>query len=264
MIEVKPTLPANNLDRLADLNTYLSEGIHSVQGWCVPHLWQSIWPLAQHIGDGPIAEIGVYEGKFFIGLCKTFGIGANHKACAIDVFDMQQFNLDGAGKGRLDKLTENAERAGTQRQHLHIIKEDSLALRDHHVDAFRRDVGECAFFSVDGCHEVVHTIHDTEFAMKVTRNDGIIAVDDYTNSDWPGVQEAIARMYLMNSYAFVPLAVTCNKLLLCSYSYHQQYLALLNTYLADHFPTTRTKRVKRFGFDTLTIQPAFQSWVDLT
>ena len=45
------------------INGYLSTGIDDVKGWCIPQLWQSIWPLAQRIGDGPVAEIGVFEGK---------------------------------------------------------------------------------------------------------------------------------------------------------------------------------------------------------
>ncbi|MGK8235126.1 hypothetical protein ACLGGT_13250 [Roseovarius sp. MS2] len=79
-----------------DLNAYLQTGIHKVDGWCIPQLWQSIWPLRQAIGAGPIAEIGVFEGKFFIGLAKCFAEN-RHDSVAIDVFDLQQFNLDGAG-----------------------------------------------------------------------------------------------------------------------------------------------------------------------
>jgi len=99
--------------------------------------------------------------------------------------------------------------------------------------------------------------------MSVTANDGIIAVDDYTNPNWPGVQEAIARMYLLRDFAFIPLVVTCNKLLLSSYSYHEKYLKLIHQYIKQNHADTRMKKVKRFGFDTLTVQPNLQEWVDL-
>ena len=42
------------------VNAYLKEGILEVGGWCVPQLWQTLWPLYQEIGDGPVAEIGVF------------------------------------------------------------------------------------------------------------------------------------------------------------------------------------------------------------
>lgn len=249
--------------RLADLNEYLSKGIHTVKGWCVPHLWQTLWPLYCEIGDGPVAEIGVFEGKFFVGLCKTFGVGVNIPAAAIDVFDMQQFNLDGAGVGKVDILRRNLDTHGVNQNAVSFIKADSLALTQRDSVSIVNEMGHFHFFSVDGCHEVIHTAHDIEFAMSVTANHGIIAVDDYTNPDWPGVQEAVSRMYLMRDFNFVPLAVTCNKLLLCSYSYHAARLLAIERYISANYPTTRIKRVKRFGFQTLTVQPQHAVWNDI-
>jgi hypothetical protein len=250
-------------DRLPDINAYLSDGIHRVSGWCVPQLWQSIWPVAQLIGDGPVAEIGVFEGKFLIGLTKTFGTDAQNMGTAIDVFDMQQFNIDGAGVGKLDVLKTNLDSHGVGSENMHYVKADSLALTARDTDTFLDRTGQAVFFSVDGCHEVVHTVNDIEFAMSVTANRGLIAVDDYTNPNWPGVQEAVAKMYLMRDFVFVPLVVTCNKMLLCSYSYHAAYLQAIHSYIEENHPTTRMKRVKRFGYDSLTVMPKHPEWSDL-
>jgi hypothetical protein len=123
--------------------------------------------------------------------------------------------------------------------------------------------GGFKFFSIDGCHQVTHTVRDIEFAMSVTLPEGIIAVDDYLNADWPGVGEAVAKMYLLHEYPFVPLLFTCNKLLLCSQSYHAQYLELVESYLQANFPKTHMKKVVRFGYDTLTVRPNMQEWHDL-
>jgi hypothetical protein len=38
---------------------------------------------------------------------------------------------------------------------------------------------------------------------------------------------AVARMYLLRDFAFIPLVVTCNKMLLASYSYYEKYLKLI-------------------------------------
>lgn len=246
-----------------DLNAYLAGGIHEVKGWCIPHLWQMIWPLRVLVGEGPIAEIGVFEGKFLIGLCKTFGVSTTNKAVALDVFDMQEFNLDGAGVGKKAVVAENLRRFGFGDDTFDLVTTDSLSLRAAEADRFVAERGRVAFFSVDGCHEVVHTVRDIEFAMQVTRHDGIIAVDDYTNPSWPGVQEAVARMYILRDFPFVPLAVGCNKLLLCSYSHHTKYFNAINRYLSQNYPDTKVKKVRRFGFDTLTVQPLQQKWVDL-
>lgn len=250
-------------DRLAIINAYLSQGIHKVHGWCQPPLWQTIWPLAQKIGDGPVAEIGVFEGKFLIGLAKTFGTGPGNMGTAIDIFDMQEFNIDKAGVGKIDVLRKNLDAHGVGADNLHYITADSLTLKAHDAQAFLERTGPCSFFSVDGCHEVVHTVNDIEFAMAVTANHGLIAVDDYNNANWPGVQEAVARMYLFRDFAFIPLVVTCNKLLLCSYSHHNVYLKIVHSYIHENHPETRIKRVKRFGFDTLTVMPNLREWSDL-
>ncbi len=254
---------ADTEQRLGEVNAYLSDGIHKVNGWCIPQLWQTLWPLYLEIGDGPVAEIGVFEGKFFIGLCKTFGTSPTNRAAAIDVFDMQQFNLDGAGVGKLDVVKKNLMEHGFPDGAVEFVQADSLALTRRDADGLLESAGAFAFFSVDGCHEVVHTVNDIEFAMSVTANRGIIAVDDYTNPNWPGVQEAIARMYLMRDFAFIPLVVTCNKLLLASYSYHARYLKAVENYVKASHPDTRMKRVRRFGYDTLTVQPNLQKWGDL-
>lgn len=250
--------------RLSDLNAYLSEGIHTVNGWCIPQLWQTLWPLYREIGDGPVAEIGLFEGKFFIGLCKTFGTSPKNRAAAIDVFDMQQFNLDGAGVGKMDVVKRNLGLHGIAEDAVEFVQADSLALTHRDADRLVREIGQFHFFSVDGCHEVVHTVNDIEFAMSVTANHGIIAVDDYTNSSWPGVQEAVARMYILGNYSFVPLAVTSNKLLLASYSYHSKYLRLIEQYLETSHPDTPVKKVNRYGHQTLNVHPNFQKWSNLS
>jgi len=245
------------------LNDYLETGIRQVDGWCLPQLWYALWPLAKLIGPGPMAEIGVFEGKFFIGLCKTFGTSPDNQAVAIDVFDMQEFNLDGAGKGKLDVFRDNLDRQGVGRDNVECITADSLALRGPDSDDLLKRYGAFSFFSIDGCHEVEHTLNDMRFAMTVTAHHGLIAVDDFTNPNWPGVEEAVARLYLFERPVFVPLLVTCNKLLLCSLSHHARYLNAIDAHFKEHYPETPRKKVRRYGYDTWTIQPDFKSWKGL-
>ena len=245
------------------VNRYLAGEIHEVKGWCLPQVWQVIWPLSKEIGAGAVAEIGIFQGKFFIGLSKTFATSSENPAAAIDVFELQEFNLDHSGTGDLAAFQGNLDRFGPGIGAVTIVQTDSLALDRADAEALIARHGRFSFFSVDGCHDVVHTVKDVEFAMSVTAHNGVIAVDDYLNPDWPGVAEAMAKMYLMGSHPFVPLAFCCGKLFLCSLSYHARYLEIIHSYIAANHPETRMKRVPRFGFDTLSVHPNRERWSDL-
>lgn len=245
---------------LQDVHSYLKDRFAQVDGWCVPQLWQSIQPIdeIQHRNgiSGPIAEIGVYHGKFFIGLLKTKQQNNNY---AIDVFSMQRFNLDGAGVGDQDTLKANIALSGSSVEDVHFLEADSMALTRSDLHRIREKSGGFSMFSVDGCHTVEHTINDVRIAMELTQPGGVIFVDDYYNASWPGVQEGICKLYLTDSPRFVPLIATCNKLILCHISYHAEFLSYVRDFFKSNFDGTRVKPVKRFGYDTLTIVPNLQS-----
>jgi len=245
---------------LQEVHDYLNGRFEQVEGWCVPQLWQSIQPIDEiqrrnGIG-GPIAEIGVYQGKFFIGLLKTKQQSNNY---AIDVFSMQRFNLDGAGAGNQEALKANIALSGSSVEDVHFLEADSMALTSSDLQEIRATTGGFSMFSVDGCHTVEHTINDVRIAMELTRPGGVIFVDDYYNASWPGVQEGICKLYLTDSPRFVPLIATCNKLILCHISYHAEFLLHAKEFFKTNFDGTRVKPVKRFGYDTLTIAPNLQT-----
>jgi len=245
---------------LLDVHAYLKDRFAQVDGWCVPQLWQSIQPIDEiqrrNGINGPIAEIGVYHGKFFIGLLKTKQQANNY---AIDVFSMQRFNLDGAGVGDQDKLKANIALSGSSVEDVHFLEADSMALTKSDQQRIWEASGGFTMFSIDGCHTVEHTINDVRIAMELTRPGGVIFVDDYYNASWPGVQEGICKLYLTDSPRFVPLVATCNKLILCHISYHAEFLSYVRDFFKANFDGTRVKPVKRFGYDTLTIVPNLQT-----
>lgn len=239
------------------LRNYLSEDIQDVGGWCNPRLWNCIEPLVDKMAEdgeiGDVAEIGVFKGKFLIGLAKT--VPDNVLVHAIDVFADQDGNVDKAGVGSLDELKANVQKNGIAPERLKIYSADSSTI-DHTI--FKQNTETTrpvSLFSVDGCHTAEHTASDTLLAMAATKRNGLIFVDDYTNPMWPGVQEAIARMYICSSPVFVPLAVTCNKLILCHLANHDSYLQTLFTHLKQNYKSSKVKRVKRFGYLSLTVQP---------
>jgi len=234
-----------------ELKRYL-ENIDSIEGWCIPELWNCIQPIDTYQREnninGPIAEIGVYHGKFFIGLALTKYDYNVH--CAIDVFDLQKFNLDNAGEGNLKLFKKNLKSYDIS--NVDIINSDSLSVRDDILDDKK---SKYSMVSIDGCHMAEHTINDLEIAMKIVDPAGVIFVDDYYNPNWPGVQEGICKYYLTNIPKYVPFLYTCNKLFLCLLSYHDDYIKCVYKFLRENHPRSRLKKVKRFGYDTLTVIP---------
>lgn len=236
------------------LKKYLNE-ITTVEGWCIPQLWNCIEPIDmfQKENDikGPVAEIGVYHGKFFIGLALTKNGEGEH--CAFDVFGMQRFNLDNAGRGNLRAFRQNLKKYNVS--NYEAVTVDSLRMTDEMIEKRKNTY---TMFSVDGCHMPEHTINDFKLAMKMVKDEGVIFIDDYYNPSWPGVQEGIVKFYLTQSCNFVPFLYTCNKLFMCSLSYHRMYLDYVFGFLEEHYPTSRVKKVKRFGYDTLTVMPTLK------
>lgn len=225
-----------------------------VKGWCNPLVYTVLWPIRCVIGQGPVAEIGVYEGKFFIGLVHTFANGITTRSLAVDVFDMQEFNVDrsGSGKGRRPTFIGNLSKHGISERSVDVFERDSLSLRNEYsfLNNYR---ARFVCVSVDGCHEAVHTVNDLQLAMELCAAHGIIVVDDFFNPDWPGVTEAIAKMYLNGAPRFVPLVYVKNKLVLCQYSFHDRYLADLTRAMAEQ--EVKTKSVNLFGFRSLSTSP---------
>jgi hypothetical protein len=173
---------------------------------------------------------------------------------------MQEFNLDGAGKGNLETLKSNFVKCGVAPGQVEIERADSMTVGAAHIESIlKRSGGGFSMFSVDGCHLPEHTVNDMRIAMQLTIPQGIVFVDDYYNANWPGVQEGVAKLYFTDYPRFVPLVYTCNKLFLCHVSFHARYLRHVAEFIAAQHTETRVKRVKRFGYDTLTLTPKMTS-----
>jgi len=244
---------------MQDVNAYLNGPFDTIDGWCDPFLWQVLAPLhdAQEAlgASGPVAEIGVHHGKLLIGLMKTKGKAAGN--LAIDAFDLQQFNLDGSGEGSMEKLQANLARCGLGADALRCVRADSLALGAADVPDLRRDAPEgFALVSVDGGHEVEYALGDIRLAMELAMPQGIILVDDFFAPDWPGVTEALARLYLHDRPRFVPLLAGYNKLLLCHRSYHATFARALVEHIQARLASrVNAKRVTLFGYRVLAMHP---------
>ncbi|MGF1464332.1 MAG: class I SAM-dependent methyltransferase [Maricaulaceae bacterium] len=238
---------------LSDVQRYLAEGFDQVEGWCGSNLFTVIEALyAEQPRDGalgPIAEIGVYQGKFFTGLSGVAAPGATR--LAIDVFDMQWLNVDKAGMGDQARFEANVRAWGAEPDRLEVLRADSLSVTISEARDLAQSHGKFAFFSVDGCHTLTHTLHDFVIAQEVTANNGVIFIDDYNNPNWPEVQEAISRAFFSGAPRFVPFIFMENKLFMCSAGYHDRYIKACFHHIKTYEPSWRMKRVYRFGWECL-------------
>lgn len=255
----RPLKPAAAPEATSEaLQGYLAGPFANIKGWCQARLWDCVAPLAEIVrarGDtGPVAEIGVQNGKFLIGLIKAAGTPGPH--LAIDIFGLPHFGADVSNQSERDVLEANLAACDVAIKDVEIREADSLWLSDTDALAALDRTGGYSFFSIDGSRAATHVIHDLGFASRVMRPTGVIFIDDYYNPNWPGVHEGVAKWFFLNPAAkFVPLLYTVNKLVLCSLSWHAHYLYELHSYLKERPDLATVKRVKRFGFDSLTAHP---------
>jgi hypothetical protein len=209
-----------------DLDSYWSGGFRTVKGW----VFDGLRPYLQHAGayqeeqgiTGNLAEIGVFEGRFFIALAH---LARPDETCvAIDVFDEQDKNLDHAGAGSLAKLQRNLTEFAPRDVQLGFVQADSLAMLATEKAKITADYGSFRIISIDGCHTCEHTTNDLLTAQDWLATGGIIILDDYYNMHWPGVHEGVGKFYGLYVPRIKPFLYCHNKLFFTSFAYHQRYL----------------------------------------
>ena len=206
------------------------KNVNTIEGW---FNWKYICPLLEIVNknqkEGNILEIGVHHGKSFIPM--TTLLRNNEIAVAVDVFEDQQFNYDGSGKGCSLKLKENIKKVYSTDEifnKIKIIKKDSTKMDyNNFLDFTNGD--KYRIISIDGCHTKSATLIDLRNAIKILSNDGIIILDDYFNKHWPGVKFGIDTfMEENNNYRLVYLAA--NKFIICHKDNYTKYMNLFKDF----------------------------------
>lgn len=186
----------------ADLRgRYVSRGLRRVGGWLKPEAAALISALSDaQAGRGAVGEIGVHHGKLFLllELCRKDG----EAAVAIDLFDMQDENVDGSGRGNRSRFEQNLRAHARRPADVTVLAANSTALDSDTL--LRAGDGSYRLFSVDGGHTAEITVNDLELAGEILAPGGVLIVDDYFNVEWPGVSEGVNR-YLMNQPRLVPV-----------------------------------------------------------
>lgn len=197
--------------------------LEKIPGWLSPSSGFISVALAQFQmaqgWRGNIAEIGVYHGKYLVGL--STALRADEYAIAVDIFENQFENSDLAGydevgPSAIRSLTEEAFRRNFETycpgRRLHVISRSSLEVN---VADLVLDSRKIRFFSIDGGHSLGVFLNDLKLAEASLSDQGIISIDDILNAQWPGIVTGAVRFF-DGPTRLRPIAFIANKLL-CSF-----------------------------------------------
>lgn len=175
-----------------------------VEGWFFPIdalLFGIIDEIQKREGiAGNLFEIGVHHGKTALFLARMARAGEIAGVC--DVFDQQDLNRDRSGEGNLAIFLRHLGGAPVR-----IFAKLSSELTTDDTTT------QCRFVHIDGGHRPEDVLTDLHTADRALSSEGVVAVDDVFNPNWPGVSEGFYA-FLRESKAFVPIAIGGNKVLL--------------------------------------------------
>jgi hypothetical protein len=192
----------------------------NVEGWFFPidaYLFGLIDSIQKNEGiSGNLFEIGVHHGKTAVFLGRAADAGELLGVC--DVFGQQQLNADRSGEGSLELFTNNMRSlGGTSEGRLRVFarRSDTLTTGD--------TTTECRFFHIDGGHLPADVRADLVTALAALRPEGVVAVDDLFNPNWPGVSEGFYQFMRERPGELVPILIGGNKVMLTGPSAAETY-----------------------------------------
>eukprot|EP00887_Chlorella_sp_A99_P006815 scaffold2.g6815.t1 len=230
------------------MTTYL-ERMPDIGGWVVPLQLTAVRTIEavqrNHCVVGSVGEIGVHHGKFLLLMAALSRPG--EQKVAIDVFSQQDLNIDQSGGAQTDKRSYfelHAKKLGWDpEKDIKIIDADSASLTPyglakHGVQAFRMLSVDgshmyqasglsCCFSSElprDLTHALITVLKDMQLATCSIHDGGVFMVNDFVNSDWVGVMEAVADFVRRRPF-MAPFLWACNKLYFSHAAWHGVYLS---------------------------------------
>lgn len=233
------------------LSRYLTGGFRSIEGWCggpQTFLVLDLLTALQPNGCRPLgaAEIGVHHGLFFIGMHNLCQAGAT--SLALDLFDLQELNVDQSGCGDRERFVGNLA-AHAQHSNNCIVHGgiDSLTITDDYAGELRQQYGPFRFVSIDGGHTADHCSKDMRTAEHLAAVGGIVIVDDSYSYEWPGVTEGMYRYLGLEDATLVPFAVTRKKAFFTQREFVDEYRSGLEAGLDRKAKSSWTKKTDILG-----------------
>jgi predicted O-methyltransferase YrrM len=181
--------------------------------------------------SGHVAEIGTFEGRFFIAMALAMQPG--ERAVGIDTFEWPSPKVR-------DKLHSHIERLGVRPADVTILTANSADLAAKDIsDAVG---GQVRFFHVDGDHTPKALTHDLNLAYAVMHPKGVICLDDMLHPGFPlltvAVYEWLKTHPDMRVFCVIDREdiVAAPKFMLCRHDAHELYEKdLLESFPEWHF-----------------------------
>lgn len=209
--------------RRQDLRRY-AEGFHEIEGWLERPMASVIAALDEEqrrrgvVGD--FVDVGVHNGRVAV-----LWLLLSRKAERVIAVDWFQGASATGPSPEHEAFRRNVDRfAAPFRDRLTVLRRDS---RDLTAEDYQTLLGEdgARLFSIDGTHTAEATRIDLDNALAVLTQGGIVLVDDYFNQHWPGVSEAVGRLFFERTPRIRPFLVGWQKVLFCDVSHAEAYRA---------------------------------------
>jgi hypothetical protein len=161
------------------VDRYIAEGYETVRGMSsafAATICGHVIRRQTELGiSGHIAEIGTFEGRFFIAM--ALGLAPGEKALGIDTFNWPN-------DGLLDLFHAHCARLGVPRERYTAIKANA---RDLTADDIRTALGggQVRFWHLDGDHAREQLAADLDLAEATLHPRGIICLDDMLHPGYP-------------------------------------------------------------------------------
>ena len=221
----------------APVDRYLEKGYDSVPGMSsrfAAAICCGLMRIQTELGvQGPAAEIGPFEGRFFIALSHALAPG--EKALGIDLFDWPNPQV-------IDRFEANCAKHGVAPDRRITWKADSRTMQPEELLA-KLGGQPVRFFHIDGEHSRAALTRDLELATAVLAPGGVIVLDDMLHPGYPtlmvAVHEYLGRHPEMNVLCIIDreTVVAATKFVLCRADWFKRYEeALIKAYESNVWP----------------------------
>jgi predicted O-methyltransferase YrrM len=222
---------------LAAVDRYLENGFSSVVGMSsrfAAAITAALLRQQTAMGlTGPIAEIGTFEGRFFIAMAHALAPG--EQALGIDLFDWPNPEV-------IDRFQANCVRHGVAPERIITWKTDSRTMRPQDILA-KVDGQQLRLFHIDGEHSRDALTRDLDRAVAVMQPGGLIVLDDMLHPGYPTLMVAV-HQWLERNPEWCVLAVidretivAATKFVLCRRDWFDRYQTpMLETFKTHIWP----------------------------